>query len=141
MIRTIYDLYYQHMPLDKSFLWNGQKVPIPRSVMRRKVNFRLTGSTDLSNKLIERKEKETFYTLTADDPSINPVKKAEELVKAYGNTDITEWVKPGIKTIVDFIMKTPGAEQLVMKSIQEAQQMAAQIQGQPGGPPVRGQMQ
>jgi hypothetical protein len=134
LIRTIYDLYYQHMPLDKTFLWNGKKVPIPRSVMRRKVNFRLTGSTDLSNKLIERKEKETFYQLTANDPSINPVKKAEELVKAYGNTDTTEWVKPGIKAIVDMIMKTPGSEQLVMKAIQEAQQMAAQVMGgQQGG--------
>lgn len=132
IIRTIYDLYYQHMPLDKTFLWNGQKVPIPRIAMRRKINFRLTGSTDLSNKLIERKEKETFYQLTANDPSINPVKKAEELVKSYGHTDLTEWVKPGIKAIVDFVMKTPGAEQLVMKSIQEAQAMAQQIQGQGG---------
>jgi len=133
LIRTIFDLYYQHMPLNKTFLWNGKQVPIPRSVMRRKVNFRLTGSTDLSNKLIERKEKETFYTLTANDMTINPVKKAEELVKAYGHTDTSEWVKPNIKTIVDMIMQVPGAEQLVMKSIQEAKQMAAQMQGgQPG---------
>ena len=102
--------------------------------MRRKVNFRLTGSTDLSNKLIERKEKETFYQLTANDPSINPVKKSEELVKAYGYTDAKEWIKPGIKQIVDTIMQVPGAEQLVMKAIQEAQQMAEQVmEGQKGG--------
>ena len=134
LIRTLYDLYYQHMPLDKTFLWNGKQVPISRSVMRRKVNFRLTGSTDLSNKLIERKEKETFYQLTANDPSINPIKKAEELVKAYGHTDLTEWVKPNIKTIVDMIMQVPGAEELVMKTIQEAQQLQEQVMGgQKGG--------
>jgi len=134
LIRTIYDLYYQHMPLEKTYLWNKQQREIPRSVMRRKVNFRLTGSTDLSNKLIERKEKETFYQLTANDPSINPVKKSEELVKAYGYTDAKEWIKPGIKQIVDTIMQVPGAEQLVMKAIQEAQQMAEQVmEGQKGG--------
>jgi hypothetical protein len=132
MIRTIYDLYYQHMPLDKSFLWNNEQVQIPRSVMRRKINFRLTGSSDLSNKLIERQEKETFYTLTQNDPSINPVKKSEELVKAYGHTNTDEWIKPGIKQIVDFVMATPGAEELVMQTIQEAQAMAGQMQpGQP----------
>jgi hypothetical protein len=132
LIRTIYDLYYQHMPLSKAFLWNGKRVPIERIAMRRKVNFRLTGSTDLSNKLIERKEKETFYTLTANDPSINPVKKSEELVKAYGHTDMQEWIKPGIKTILDFIMQTPGAEELVMQTIKEAQKMAEQVTGQGG---------
>uniref|UniRef100_A0A6H1ZEU6 Putative structural protein n=1 Tax=viral metagenome TaxID=1070528 RepID=A0A6H1ZEU6_9ZZZZ len=134
LVRTIYDLYYQHMPLDKTFLWNGKKVPVSRSVMRRKLNFRLTGSTDSSNKLIERKEKETFYALTQNDLSINPVKKAEELVKAYGHTDTTEWVSPNIKGMVEMIMKTPGAEQLVMKAIQEAKQIAAQVTGNPGQP-------
>uniref|UniRef100_A0A6M3JYR3 Putative structural protein n=1 Tax=viral metagenome TaxID=1070528 RepID=A0A6M3JYR3_9ZZZZ len=137
MIRTIFDLYYQHMPLNKTFLWNGKQVPIPRSVMRRKVKFRLTGSTDLSNKLIERKEKETFYQLTQNDMTINPVKKAEELVKAYGHTDTSEWVNPSIKMIVDMIMKTPGADQLVMQTLQQAAQMMAQGEGKPGqqGPP------
>jgi hypothetical protein len=133
LIRTLYDLYYQHMPLDKAFLWNGKKIPVPRGVMRRKLNFKLTGSTEQSNKLIERKEKETFYQLSGADPNINPVKRAEELVKAYGHTQTEEWINPNIKGIVDMIMKTPGAEQLVMKAIQEAQQMAAQVMGQPGG--------
>lgn len=129
LIRTIYDLYYQYMPLNKTFLWNKQQRQIPRSIMRRKINFRLTGSTDLSNKLIERKEKETFYQLTAADPSINPVKKSEELVKAYGHTDTKEWIKPNIKVIVDMIMQVPGAEELVMKTIKEAEAMAQQVAG------------
>ena len=129
LIRTIYDLYYQYMPLNKTFLWNGEQKEIPRSVMRRKINFRLTGSTDLSNKLIERKEKESFYQLTAADPTINPVKKSEELVKAYGHTDTTEWIKPNIKVIVDMIMQVPGAEELVMNTIKEAQALADQAEG------------
>lgn len=131
LIRTIYDLYYQYMPLNKTFLWNGQQVQIPRNVMRRKINFRLTGSTDLSNKLIERKEKESFYQLSAGNPVINPVKTAEELVKAYGHTDTSEWVNPQIKTIVDTIMQVPGAGELVMQTLQQAQQMAQQMEAGP----------
>jgi hypothetical protein len=133
VLRTIYDLYYQHMPFDKTFLWNNEKEPIPRSLMRRPLKFKLTGSTDLSNKLIERKEKEGFYQLTMADPTINPVKRAEELVKAYGHTDTSEWVHANIALIVKQIMEIPGAEQLVMKAIQEAQQMAQVIEGKGQG--------
>jgi len=75
--------------------------------------------------------------LTQNDMTINPVKKAEELVKAYGHTDTSEWVNPSIKMIVDMIMKTPGADQLVMQTLQQAAQMMAQGEGKPGqqGPP------
>jgi hypothetical protein len=137
VLRTIYDLYYQHMPFDKSFLWNGQRVPIPRALMRRRYNFRLTGATEQSNKLIERQEKENFYQLTGADPNINPVKRAEELVKAYGYTDETEWVHQGIAQIVQQIMTIPGADQLVQQALQQATAMAQQMQAQAqqGGPP------
>jgi hypothetical protein len=127
VIRTIYDLYYQYMPLEKTFLQNGEQVPIRRSDMRRPVKFRLTGSTDQSNKLIERKEKEDFYQLTGADPNVNPVKRVEELVKAYGHSDPSEWVIPGIGQIVRAIAQTPGAVELVQQTLQEAQQVAAGI--------------
>lgn len=126
VLRCIYDLYYQHMPYDKTFNWNGQDVPVPRSSMRRIKKFRLTGSTEQSNKLIERREKEDFYNQTANDPSINPVKRSEELVKSYGYQDTTEWVNPNIKMIVDQIMTTPGADQAVMELVQGMQAMAAE---------------
>jgi hypothetical protein len=145
IIRTVYDMYYQYMPLDKTFLWNGQQVEISRRLMTRKVKFRLTGSTDLANKLIERKEKETFYALTAQDPNINPVKNSEELVKAYGHTDIQEWVHPNIRGMVKMIMSIPGADQVVQQALQQAAQMAAQqeaqAKAQQGAPPIQGQPQ
>lgn len=124
IVRTLYDLYYQYMPLNKTFLWNGQEVEINRKLMARGYKFRLTGSTDLSNKLIERKEKETFHSIASADPNINPVKSAEELVKSYGYTDLKEWVSPGIRQIVDAITTIPGAQQAVMQVLNEAQQAA-----------------
>jgi hypothetical protein len=125
-IRTIYDLYYQHMPFNKTFLWNGEQVPIPRALMRRRKKFRLTGSTELSNKLIERQEKEMFYNQTAQDPNINPVKRAEELVKAYGHTETSEWISPNIAGVVEMIMQTPGLSEQVMQIGQQMQQQMAQ---------------
>jgi len=127
LLRTLYDLYYQYMPLTKTFLWNGKQIPIPRSLMRRPLKFRLTGSTDLSNKLIERKEKETFYGITAQDPNINPVKRAEELVKAYGHTDTGEWVAPNIAQIVAKIMGSPPLMQAVTEVIQRVEQVSQEI--------------
>ena len=64
VLRCLYDLYYQHMPYDKTFNWNGQDIAVPRAAMRRVKKFRLTGSTEQSNKLIERQEKESFYNMT-----------------------------------------------------------------------------
>jgi hypothetical protein len=133
IIRSLYDLYYQYMPLDKTFLWNKQQVPINRKMMARGYKFRLTGSTDLSNKLIERQEKESFYGLTAQNPVINPVKGAEELVKAYGHTDTSEWIAPGIGQVVAKIMAIPNAMQLVNQALQEAEAIAKDMQDQEEG--------
>ncbi len=124
VIRTIYDLYYQYMPFNKTFHWNGQDIPIPRAMMRRRKKFRLTGSTELSNKLIERKETETFYTMSGEDPNINPIKRAEELVKSYGHTETTEWVSPNIAGVVAALMKTPGAVEAAGQMVQGMQQQA-----------------
>ena len=73
--------------------------------------------------------KKEFHALALSDPSINPVKASEELVKAYGHTDSEQWVNPGIKVIVDKLMTVPGAKELVQKTIAEAEQIAAGIEG------------
>lgn len=122
VIKTFYDLYYQHMPFNKTFLWMGQDVQIPRWDMRRVKKFTLTGSTELSNKLIKRKENEDLYNLTAQNPNINPIKMSEELVKAYGHQDTSEWVNPAIKGIVDKIMQNPKMGQMVQQFMAETQQ-------------------
>lgn len=133
VITCLYDLYYQHMPFNKSFLWKGQEVPVPRQEMRRMKKFRLTGSTEQSNKLIERQEKEVFYQMTGADPNINPIKRAEELVKAYGHNDTAEWVSPQIAQLVQAITQTPGAPEMVGQLIMEMQaNMQAQQQAQQG---------
>lgn len=128
VLRTIYDLYYQNMPFDKTFFWKDNYVSIPRSQMRRMKKFKLTGSTEMSNKLIKRRENEDFYNLTTNDPNINPVKRSEALVKSYGHDDVAEWVNPNVKIIVDKIMMLPGADQAVGQLLQDMEMQLAQDQ-------------
>jgi len=126
VIKTIYDLYYQYMPFNKTFLWNGEQLPIPRALMRRRKKFKLTGSTELSNKLIERKEKEDFYAQSANDMNINPVKRAEELVKAYGFTETKDWINPNIRGVVEMLMQVPGAVEAAGQMVQAMAQQQEQ---------------
>ncbi len=125
VLRTLWDLYYQHMPLDKTFLFNGQQVPIPRAQMRRSYQFRLTGSTEMSNKLIERRQAEDLYRITTEDEAgiFNPIKPREDLLKTYGKTDIKEWINPQIARVVKIIQEVPEAMQLFEQAVQEAQEL------------------
>jgi hypothetical protein len=132
---TLYDLYYQHMPLQKTFLYNGQQVPIPRAAMRRPFRFILTGSTELSNKLIKRKETEDFFGFAANDPLMNPITIREDLCRDYGRTDTARYINPQIAQVVAAILQFPEAAALFQQSLAQAQQMAAEAQGMQGGPP------
>lgn len=132
---SIYDLYYQHMPLNKTFLYNGQQVPIPRAAMRRPFRFKLTGSTDLSNKLIDRKVTEDFFKMVLQDPTgiFNPITPREDLCRSYGRTDVGRYIDPQVSQIVAAIKTIPGAAQLFQQAMAQAQELAALAQG--GGQP------
>ena len=105
---TLYDLYYQHMPLNKTFLYNQQQMPISRASMRRPVKFLLTGSTEFSNKLIERKETEDFFKFSANDPLMNPITIREDLCRAYNRTDTSRYINPQIAGVVQAIVQFPA---------------------------------
>lgn len=142
---VLYDLYYQFMPLQKQFLYNNEMMQIPRAAMRQPFNFRLTGSTELSNKMIQRKETEDFFKFARPDPMFNPVTLAEDLCRSYNRTDIARYINPQIFAIVQAIIEVPGAAQLFEQALAEAQALAAQAQAQAegqqgggGGPPNQG---
>lgn len=131
LLRTIYDLYYQRMAPDKTFLHNGKQVRIPRAAMARPFNFRLTGSTEQSNKLIERKENEDIYSLISQNPIGNPVKALEELLKSYGKTDTAEYIiDPRFKGLIDTLRQMPDLWQPVEKVVGETLAAAQALQGQ-----------
>ena len=136
VLTSIYDLYYQHMPLQKTFLYNGKQVPVPRSAMRRPVKFRLTGSTEFSNKLIKRKESEDWFRITRPDPLFNPLASAEDLCHEYNKTDVGRYINPQIGQVVKILMEVPEAGALFMQAVQQAQTQIQAVQG--GGKRVAG---
>lgn len=130
LLRTLYDLYYQYMPFDKTFNYQGQQVPVPRQAMKRKVKFILKGSTELANKMIERKESEDLYMMLRQDPNINPIKLAQEIIKSYNpDANITEYIDEQIGAIVNAIHEIPQLKEGVMQYIQEVMSQAQQMQG------------
>ncbi|MFH1641045.1 MAG: hypothetical protein ABIA66_03670 [Candidatus Omnitrophota bacterium] len=135
ILRTIYDLYYHYMPYDKKIEYGGKQIMLPKQRMRRPKAFRLTGSTEQANKLIERKETEDFYNFTAQDPLFNPIKIREDLCKAYNREDVDSYIKPEIKQLIDIFMAAPDetmqAVAPVVQFLQEAE--AAQMQQGKGG--------
>lgn len=132
LLRTIYDLYYQHMPIDKTFYWNKQQVQIPRAAMNRPHAFRLTASTEMSNKLIERREKEDLWRMAQEDVNRvwNPIWVAKELVKTYNVTNPDEAINPQINQIVQQIQAVPQAAELFEQAFQQAMAIAQQNEQQ-----------
>jgi hypothetical protein len=146
-LRTIYDLYYQNMPYDKAFIHQGQPVPIPRPMMRQKSKFRLTGSTELSNKLMERREAETAYGQLRKDPLMNPLPLIEKVIKSYyPDDDPKEFINQDIQMYAMAVQRNPELPQVIGQYLQgkavaqAAQQQMAQGQGG-GSPPQQGQPQ
>jgi len=128
IIRTLYDLYYQWMPYTgKTILHQGREMPFPRREMRRPFNFRLTGSTEKANRLIERKESEDIFQLTNQDPIINQVKTREDLLKSYGKDNIDEYITPEINQLIGVYMMAPEEVTQALQPVIEA------IQAMEGG--------
>ena len=130
VLRTLYDLYYQYMPYDKTIEVKGEEMPFPRALMKRPNNFRLTGSTEKANKLIERKENEDVFNMLRNDPLTDPVKLIKDLLTSYGRDDADEYIKPEIGQLMQIIGEDPNVIQVVMGAIQ---QYMEQIQGEQGG--------
>ena len=133
VLRTLYDLYYQHMPFDKTFLYNGEQVIIPRQAMRRAFKFRLTGSTEMSNKLIERKENEDLFRLLMQHPMANQAKTLEDLLKSYNRTNTDEYiVDPRVNQLIQAFVKEPKLLEVAYKAVEDTIQAAKIIEGQNG---------
>uniref|UniRef100_A0A6M3JQZ6 Portal protein n=1 Tax=viral metagenome TaxID=1070528 RepID=A0A6M3JQZ6_9ZZZZ len=130
VLRTLYDLYYQHMPLDKTFLWDGKRVPIQRQQMARKYVFTLVGSTEYSNKLIERKVAEDLFNLSVSDPQqmFNPVPIREDLLRTYNKTNLQEYIDPFMGQLSNVLKQMPQLKQVVQGAIQQAIETAKNLE-------------
>lgn len=119
LIRILYDLYYQWMPYEKTIVHAEKEIPLPRMHMRRPYKFRLTGSTEKANRLIERKENEDIFQMTNQDPLINQKKIREDLLKSYGRDNVEDYISPEINQVIEAFMAAPEQVMAVMQPIME----------------------
>ena len=113
IIQTLYDLYYQKMPPNKKFSYNGQEVPIPRQSMRQRVKFVLSGSTASANKMIERKESEDILQMSMGNPLMNPMQPLMDVLKAYGKTDMQKYINPQANQMLQALVANPELPKVV----------------------------
>lgn len=131
ILKTMFDLYYQHMPYEMTVNYAGQDIPFPREQMRRPWNFRLTGSTEKANKLIERKENEDMFNMLGNDPYMQPIALREDMLKSYNREDTKRYINPQANEILNLFLSFP---QEVLQALQPlVEQIQAMKQEQGGG--------
>jgi hypothetical protein len=134
IIELLYDLYYEKMNPEKPFFYSGEQVKIPYEAMKRGYKFVLSGSTEAANKYIDRREKEDLLNMLGQDPYINPIKPREEILKSYGVTDLSEWINPQVKMLMDTATQNPEIMQVVQEYMQQKMMVQEAVGGGQGGP-------
>lgn len=133
LIRTLYDLYYTHMPFDTTYVYKGKDTPILRSLMQRPLKFRLTGSTDLSNDIIDLRKNEQMYATLRKDPIVNPVELLKDIINSFKpEADTEKYINPQINQLLQIVQERPEIMQMIQ---QYMQQIAGQQQTEGGQTP------
>jgi hypothetical protein len=140
LITVLYDLYYQHLPLEHTWTMGTKKVVIERSKMRRARNFRLTSSSEMANKLIERQSKEDLWMKVKEGHALgvgNLMEGWTMLLKAFGVEDPERMTSPMVSMVIKTLQEFPETADLFMQAAQQAMQKAQQMTqgalGRPGG--------
>lgn len=133
ILKTLYDLYYQHMPYDAKFNYNGESVPVPRQMMKRNFKFMLTGSSEMANQMIQRKEAEDMLMISQNNPLLNPMTVLEDVLKSRGKTDLQRYINPQAKMLLEALIQNPEIPQVVGKYLQTKIETEEEIGGKTSG--------
>ena len=131
LLRTLYDLYYQKMPYDKKHLYKGQQVQIPRKQMRRPYKFKLSGSTDLANKVLEMQKVQQLYQALSQNPVADPIKITTDLVESVKPDAIAQqYINPQFIQMMQMLQQNPELPQVMQQYLQQKQTQAATQQNE-----------
>lgn len=130
-LKSIYDLYYQHMPYNHQHIYNGEATLIPRREMKRNFKFVLTGSTATANKMLERKEAEDVYAILSQNPLANPMSALEDLLKAHGKTNLKRYINPQAKQLLDLLAVAPELPEVAGRYLQSKAEIEQEVSGTP----------
>lgn len=136
-LKSIYDLYYQHMPYNYMHVYNGEPTLIPRKEMKRNFKFVLTGSTATANKMLERKEAEDIYQIGAQNPLANPLPFLEDLLKAHGKTNLNRYINPQAQQMLMALAENPELPQVIGNYISTKKEITGEVAGVPNTPAAK----
>ena len=133
LLRTIYDLYYKNMPYDYMFEYQGEQVMIPRAEMRRGYEFRLTGSTELANKMVQLQKAEAKYNILRQDPITNPMTLVKDFVHQMDpDANVDEMINPQINQAIQMLQQFPELMTVMEQYVQGASQAIEKEGGEVG---------
>lgn len=131
VVKTLYDLYYQKMPAEAQFIFQGQPTTIPRSAMRRNHTFKLTGSTDLANKIIDMQKSQSMYQMLRPDPMTNPMQLIADVVTSHKpDAQPERYINPQVNQIFAILQQFPELMEMIMQYPQQMQQQQVQAEQQ-----------
>lgn len=127
LLKTLYDLYYQHLPYDATFIYRGEIVKIPRKAMERSVTFKLVGSSDMANQALTMKRAEAMFNALRNDPMANPLELIQDYVEAY-NQDAPrgKYINPAMGQIAAALPANPEIPQVIQQYLQSKAMQAEQ---------------
>jgi hypothetical protein len=87
----------------------------------------LSVSTASANKMIERKEAEDILMLSQGNPLMNPMKALEDVLKAYGKTDLAQYVNPEAKQVLQALFENPELPKIIAQYLMTKQTTMAAV--------------
>lgn len=138
IVQLMYDLYYTHMPMERLWEQEGEKKIISKSAMRQKRKWVLTGSTDVANKYLDRKQAEDLFNLLKDVPIMNLPELIEDLLRKYDKPKPEDYIDPNVNIILKIYLADPQGFMQTVKEYVAMREVQAEAEGGGGEVPQEG---
>lgn len=142
LLDVLYDLYYMNCPMEIIWEQSGQRKIIDKASMRKRRRFVLVGTTENSNKYIDRMEAEALYNMLLPNPIASQPKLLEDLLDSYGKDNTEGYVDPNINQVLMAYKQDPQGITMAiqnymaqMMALAEQQKNNAAGKTNGGGPP------
>ncbi len=125
-------LYAQYMPSDaKQRIFQDNKwvfEPVDVMALQGRYDVQIQVSNASANKAINRQEKGELYSMSLQNPMVNPEEPLRDVLKSYGIKDVDKWIKPEVAAILSALQQAPELPQVIQQYLQQKQQQERQQQ-------------
>lgn len=136
LFRDVLQLYAWFIPHDaKLRIFRSNEwvfLPVDLQALSGQYDLRIELSDSSSNRMIARREAVERYQMFAQNPVINPVQVAEDMLRAYDVKDTSNYIDPGAAAVVAALKEHPEIPQVMRQYLaqKEQQRQMAEIRDQ-----------